>query len=214
MSGPSSDANPDLESFREQWRAEVRNRRPAPAAPRSTTNAKAGPSSLAGTAVAGPSSARAANVTGGPKKPPSAPANQVAAQDYGDDEVQPRVFDEPASGSGAGKAAVEERVDQPEEPVSALEHYEKAVERETAGKLGDSLRLYRKAFRVSAPNLPLRTALTTTPRWTTASTKNTRPSTSPSPLPSPPPPPPPARPPPSPPPPRIPPPLPPNPSPI
>jgi F-box protein 9 len=34
------------------------------------------------------------------------------------------------------------------EPVSALEHYEKAVEREVAGKLGDSLSLYRKAFRV------------------------------------------------------------------
>ena len=36
-------------------------------------------------------------------------------------------------------------------PVSALEHYEKAVERETQGNLGDSLNLYRKAFRVSRP---------------------------------------------------------------
>ncbi len=34
------------------------------------------------------------------------------------------------------------------EPSSALEHYEKAVERETEGNLGDSLNLYRKAFRV------------------------------------------------------------------
>lgn len=149
MSGPSSEANPDLESFREQWRAEVRNRRPAPAAPRSTTNA--GPSSSAG-AVAGPSSAKPASIVGGPKKLPVAPSKQVAAQDDGDDEVQPRVFDEPASGSGAGTVLKEERADQPEEPVSALDHYEKAVERETAGKLGDSLRLYRKAFRVRAPS--------------------------------------------------------------
>ena len=34
------------------------------------------------------------------------------------------------------------------EPTNALDHYEKAVERETAGSLGDSVTLYRKAFRV------------------------------------------------------------------
>lgn len=34
------------------------------------------------------------------------------------------------------------------EPRSALEHYERAVERESDGSLGDSLNLYRKAFRV------------------------------------------------------------------
>lgn len=35
-----------------------------------------------------------------------------------------------------------------EEPSSALEHYERAVERETEGNLGDSLNHYRKAYRV------------------------------------------------------------------
>lgn len=35
------------------------------------------------------------------------------------------------------------------EPRSALEHYEKAIEREDQGRMGDSLNLYRKAFRVS-----------------------------------------------------------------
>jgi F-box protein 9 len=34
------------------------------------------------------------------------------------------------------------------EPATALEHYEAAVEKETMGRLGDSLALYRKAFRV------------------------------------------------------------------
>jgi len=33
-------------------------------------------------------------------------------------------------------------------PGSALEHYEKAVEKETEGSLGESLKLYRKAFRM------------------------------------------------------------------
>ena len=35
-----------------------------------------------------------------------------------------------------------------QEPSSALEHYERAVERETEGNLGDSLSHYRKAYKV------------------------------------------------------------------
>lgn len=34
------------------------------------------------------------------------------------------------------------------EPSSALEHFERAVQREEEGSLGDSLQLYRKAYRV------------------------------------------------------------------
>lgn len=34
------------------------------------------------------------------------------------------------------------------DPHSALEHYEKAVEKESQGNLGDSLELYRKGYRV------------------------------------------------------------------
>lgn len=37
----------------------------------------------------------------------------------------------------------------PKELTSALDHYERAVERESDGNLGDSLSLYRKAYRVS-----------------------------------------------------------------
>lgn len=33
-------------------------------------------------------------------------------------------------------------------PTSALEHYERAVEEETQGSLGESLKYYRKAFKV------------------------------------------------------------------
>ncbi|KAK4691757.1 F-box protein 9, partial [Lecanoromycetidae sp. Uapishka_2] len=36
------------------------------------------------------------------------------------------------------------------EPSSALEHYERAVERESEGSLGDSLNLYRRAFKLDA----------------------------------------------------------------
>lgn len=36
----------------------------------------------------------------------------------------------------------------PQEPQSALEHYERAAERESEGNLGDSLAHYRKAYKV------------------------------------------------------------------
>ena len=35
----------------------------------------------------------------------------------------------------------------------ALEHYERAVEKESEGNLGESLNLYREAFRVCAPTI-------------------------------------------------------------
>lgn len=48
------------------------------------------------------------------------------------------------------------------EPKSALEHYEQAVERESQGSLGDSLKLYRKAYRVEKfrPHVNLNRLLT------------------------------------------------------
>ncbi|KAL9046580.1 MAG: hypothetical protein Q9214_000616 [Letrouitia sp. 1 TL-2023] len=42
------------------------------------------------------------------------------------------------------------RTETQKEPRSALEHYEKAIEREDQGRMGDSLNLYRKAFRLDA----------------------------------------------------------------
>jgi len=58
--------------------------------------------------------------------------------------VPPKSFGEPV----VAQATPERVLGKASEPVSALDHYEKAVEREVAGKLGDSLNLYRKAFRV------------------------------------------------------------------
>lgn len=46
------------------------------------------------------------------------------------------------------------------EPQSALEHYEAAVEREDQGNLGDSINLYRKAFRVIPALFPRNLELT------------------------------------------------------
>lgn len=88
---------------------------------------------------------------GHPRSQPPPPTHKPPVlRDYEDDYVQPRSFDEPeavAPTVGDGEAASASTG--PKEPVSALDYYEKAVEREAAGSLGDSLKLYRKAFRVS-----------------------------------------------------------------
>ena len=141
MSAPSEtpSTNPDLESFREQWRAEVRARVPG------------GGGGGGGSSTQQPHRHRhraTSSVAAHPTSQPPPPTHKPPVlKDYEDDYVQPRSFDEAvveAAGGDDGEVKVAGK-----EPVSALEHYEKAVERESAGSLGDSLRLYRKAFRVS-----------------------------------------------------------------
>ena len=54
------------------------------------------------------------------------------------------------NGQKVGKAGEEVLPSNREEPTSALEHYERAAERESEGNLGDSLSLYRKAYKLDA----------------------------------------------------------------
>ncbi|KAK4239908.1 putative glycerol transporter protein [Achaetomium macrosporum] len=144
----NSDAsNPELESFREQWRAEVRAKHGAAGSSRQQQQQHQ-------SAVAGPSSTarpRAAP-TAQPRGKPPRPAEKAPVQEQDDDYVQSRLFDEAVAAAPAPPSLDEDRPEGKEkgEPVSALDHYEKAVEREAAGNLGDSLRLYRKAFRISS----------------------------------------------------------------
>lgn len=82
-------------------------------------------------------------------------ARRALILDEGSDYVGGRSFDEPAPplivsseartlGSSIDAAA------KPNETnlVSALDHYEKAMEKEAEGNMGDSLQLYRKAYKV------------------------------------------------------------------
>ena len=124
-------SNPDLESFRAQWRAEV--------LARSSTSGGSRQAETGSTSTAPAPSSRAARKL--------APGRNANIKDDDEDHVLAPSFDEPQP------VDVPTTKDQPEavhtgEPVSALEHYEKAVEREAVGNLGDSLRLYRRAFRV------------------------------------------------------------------
>ncbi|KAJ9647262.1 hypothetical protein H2201_003862 [Coniosporium apollinis] len=121
----------ELESFRQQWRKEVtaktRPQVPAPAKPEASSNATQN------------------------QKKSKAPAAQAAQPD--DDEgsdTGPETYHgpedrEPVRRVGDLGPAL---ASSSKQPASALEHYEKAVEKETQGSLGDSVSLYRKAFRL------------------------------------------------------------------
>lgn len=124
----------ELENFRKQWREEVSAK---------TKGKKAGPERPQKDAQ--PSSSKqhipkniAPEILGH--------ARHRSIEEV--DEVVPHVY------SDLGEAKHGRRLDETsapavsKEPRSALEHYEKAVERESAGSLGDSVNLYRKAFKV------------------------------------------------------------------
>ncbi|KAI3399817.1 hypothetical protein diail_5614 [Diaporthe ilicicola] len=125
------EANPELESFREKWRAEVRARNTA-----SSGSQQQASSSNSHANVSQPTASlppRAAHLSAGKAK----------VLDTDDDFVQATVFDD--TGPQPAARQVEREV---ADPVTALDHYEHAVEKEGQGSLGDSLRLYRKAFRM------------------------------------------------------------------
>ncbi len=129
----------ELESFREQWRAEVRGRPSTTASQLQSTGA--GPSSSLTAPISLPH--RTLQHSNKPVK-----SQKPASHDHDDYYVQPRAFDE--DGPAITETSAEEvtQESKSKDPVTALEHYEKAVEREAVGKLGESLSLYRKAFRV------------------------------------------------------------------
>ena len=131
------DSNPELESFRQQWRAEVTARtRGQPASSTATKHSKV--SAAASGTVKLPKSA-----------PPLSPTLDRTIEDDEEDLVSKTYHDLEQGGQRLGGGGENDLKASSKEPDSALEHYEEAVERETQGNLGDSLKHYRKAYRVS-----------------------------------------------------------------
>jgi F-box protein 9 len=126
----------ELESFRQKWREEVsakaKGKAPAPAVPTKTSQASSSKSHF--------------SKTNAPEVPSHARQQNVGAVDG----LEPVYQD--LGGKQHGRR-LDETSPPPitNEPNSALEHYEKAVEKEDQGSLGDSVSLYRKAFKVSIP---------------------------------------------------------------
>lgn len=147
----TTSAEAELESFRQRWKEEVSARAKGKAPASASASAHAVPAR-----TAGPSASKPAYAPKG--QAPDAASHSHARQRSVEekDEIIPfahqdlgekqhgRRLDETSAQTAAIASASKE-------PKTALDHYEKAVERETQGNLGDSVMLYRKAFKVRNP---------------------------------------------------------------
>ncbi|KAL4790429.1 hypothetical protein BDV19DRAFT_335282 [Aspergillus venezuelensis] len=131
--------NAELESFRRQWREEV--------------SRKTKPSTAVGPSQSTPSRPAPAQTR---HFPPT--RHEAFARKEDDDEEGPTPYSENELIQGVDRLSLAKPEDEDAfharrpraEPTSALEHFERAVEREAEGNLGDSLQLYRKAYRLDA----------------------------------------------------------------
>lgn len=132
------ESNSELESFRRQWQAEVSGRmQPARS---SEAQAAAGPSKP-------------------PRNQPHPPLHAAVENLRSQNNDIEQLDGENDTRNSTNQAGHSDDIEGFEtravvEPQSALEHYEKAVEKEAQGNLGDSLDLYRKAFKVSNTTWP------------------------------------------------------------
>lgn len=136
MVGLAPETQAELEVFRQQWRDEViaRNRREDDNKDLRESHRRRDNVPLLSSSDAGPSTT----------------ARQKEATDYSE-EVEPRTYHDLPDKEEQLKLGVEGQDhdrDVDREPKSALEHYERAVDKETRGQLGDSMRHYRIAFKV------------------------------------------------------------------
>jgi F-box protein 9 len=136
-------ASAELESFRQQWRDEVTAR----------LKGKNAAGVTAGEASARKSQAHSkepSRVLATPLSPLARQPHAHAADDIARFEASP-----PPASASTGPLLSRNNEPPSKAPVlrqepsnSALEHFEKAVEKEAQGKLGDSLMHYRQAYRV------------------------------------------------------------------
>ncbi|KAM3528472.1 hypothetical protein MY4038_005884 [Beauveria bassiana] len=140
----------ELESFRKQWLSDLQSQREPPSPihhhhqSRGRQHAASQQSFSSSSTRPGPSQ----NANGPPS--PTA-ARRALILDEGTDYLGGRSFDEPAPPLtipsetrtlDASENSKEKKL------VSALDYYEEATEKESQGNMGDSLQLYRKAYKV------------------------------------------------------------------
>ncbi|KAK7750099.1 hypothetical protein SLS62_007967 [Diatrype stigma] len=160
---PSDQIQSELENFRKEWQAEVsaRVKNPHP-------GNQAGPSSSVPSSSSKPPPRRSESSTHKRSVPSTRARDQVDGENEDEDEddhyAPPRRSldggePEPTTGhrlGGGGGGGDDESKgkdkdkDKSKPPQTALDFYEAAVEKETTGKLGDSLQLYRRAFRMDS----------------------------------------------------------------
>ncbi|KAH0492420.1 hypothetical protein TgHK011_007376 [Trichoderma gracile] len=134
-------SNSELESFRQQWISDLRSRRESVG----SAAHEAGASSSSSATIP-PVASRPRKHTG-----PSSPTTKKILPAIEDDEyyLHGQTFDTLPPTSSGGHLLSDAPGKHDEKPlVSALDHYEKAMEKEAQGNMGESLRLYRQAYRL------------------------------------------------------------------
>ncbi|KAF2747540.1 hypothetical protein M011DRAFT_423237 [Sporormia fimetaria CBS 119925] len=129
----------ELESFRQQWLQEVTQK--TKGAPQNTATSNKIPQASSSRSHV-PKTSNASAV--------AAHARHRSVEEV--DDVEPHSYPdlgEVQHGRKLGDTS-KPSVSTSKEPVSALDHYEKAVEKESQGTLGESLNLYRRAFKLDA----------------------------------------------------------------
>ena len=139
--------NAELESFRRQWREEVSRRTGKgrlETAPQTRAPAPA-PTPATSTSTARLSQFPPTRHEAFDRKEEDEEEENEAATTANQEEIIQQV-------GQLSLGAADEDASNPQgpekEPRSAVEHFEKAVQKEEEGSLGDSLHLYRKAYRV------------------------------------------------------------------
>ena len=137
----TEDTTEELERFRQQWQQEV------------TARSRKGPSTSGSTPSKPPRPIHKNSGHIQPERVVAPPLHQTPrdAEEKSEDRGGQAYHDLQDADEAWRLGEVGERT-QPssqQEPDSALEHYERACEKEAEGNLGDSLNHYRKAFRVS-----------------------------------------------------------------
>ncbi|KAL7787829.1 hypothetical protein V8C37DRAFT_389691 [Trichoderma ceciliae] len=142
MTSEGREANSELESFRRKWISDLQSRRESVGS--LSQQHEASSSSSAAALVA---NSRPRKHTG-PSSPTASKKNFPAIED---DEyyLHGQSFDALPPPSSSGHLLSDVPGKHVEKPlVSALDHYEEAMEKEAQGNMGESLRLYRKAYRL------------------------------------------------------------------
>ncbi len=154
---PSSELQTELDSFRQQWLNDLRSRHAASGAhtPPHLLSATAG-TATPPAAQPSPSSTSTAAAAAAVAAVVAARARRPSHLDEDHGFLQGRSFDDLPVATGhtlsgnagssnlsGGKAAA------PKKLVSALDHFEAAMDKEAEGNMGDSLKLYRQAYKVT-----------------------------------------------------------------
>ena len=130
----AGDTAEELERFRQQWQQEVTQRVKGAPSASLTTSPRPPSQSISETTLLPPLIRRETRET-------EEHAEDTGGEGYHD-------LEDKDEKRRLGEAGEQIHPSNTQEPRSALDHYELAVERESEGSLGDSLNHYRKAYKV------------------------------------------------------------------